>query len=163
MSYHVRRKDREITDQKALIDIVKNNKTATLALCSNNEPYIVTLTYGFDEKNGTLYFHCSKTGLKTDFIRKNPNTCLTIIEDSGLDSKTCNHFFKSLVIRGKVELIDDPEDTDRIIRILIDQLETDEREKALKKLNQQNKFYRDLQILQVKISEITGKGKSDRT
>jgi len=159
MSYHVRRKDREITDQSEHDRIIAKNKYATLALCHDNEPYIVTLTYGYDAAARTLYFHCSREGLKLDFIRKNPNTCLTIIEDNGFDSKTCNHPYKSLVIRGSVELIDDSESADRTIRLMIDQLEFDGKEKELGKLNADNNFYRELQILKIKIVEITGKEK----
>ncbi len=70
MSYHIRRKDREIIDQSELNQIIARNKYATLALCHNNEPYIVTLTYGYDKNTKTLYFHCSKEGLKLDFIKK---------------------------------------------------------------------------------------------
>ncbi len=49
MAYHVLRQDREIKDRFELDRIIKNNKTATLALCRNNEPYVVTLTYGYDD------------------------------------------------------------------------------------------------------------------
>ncbi len=42
---------------------------------------------------------------------------------------------------------------------MIDQLEFEEKEKALGKLNQNNKFYQDLQMVKVEIMEITGKEK----
>jgi len=71
MSYHIRRNDREITDQNKIYDIIKNNKYAIIALCYNNEPYIVTLSYGFDEKDKSLYFHSAKSGQKIDIINKN--------------------------------------------------------------------------------------------
>jgi nitroimidazol reductase NimA-like FMN-containing flavoprotein (pyridoxamine 5'-phosphate oxidase superfamily) len=159
MSYHVRRKDREIIDQSELNQIIARNKYATLALCHNNEPYIVTLTYGYDNNTKTLYFHCSKEGLKLDFIKKNPNTCLTIIEDNGFDSKTCNHPYTSLVIRGKIELIYDTEESNNAITLMIDQLEFENKERPLGKLNQNNKVYQNLQMVKVEIMEITGKEK----
>ena len=72
MPYHVRFKDREITDQAELEKIILHNKTATIALCRNDEPYVVTLTYGYDQETKTLYFHCGKKGLKIDFIKRQP-------------------------------------------------------------------------------------------
>jgi nitroimidazol reductase NimA-like FMN-containing flavoprotein (pyridoxamine 5'-phosphate oxidase superfamily) len=163
MSYHVRRKDREIVDISELIEIIARNKYATLGLCYNNEPYVVTLTYGYDKNAKALYFHCSKEGLKLDFINKNPNVCLTIIEDNGFESKTCNHPYKSIIIRGKIEFINDIDQANEAIKLMIDQLEFEEREKAIGTLNQNNKFYQDLKMFKVEISEMTGKEKRSNT
>jgi hypothetical protein len=76
MPYHVRRTDREIANQAELYEIIERNKYATLALCFNNEPYIVTLTYGFDKITKSLYFHCGKEGLKLDFIKRTQTLAL---------------------------------------------------------------------------------------
>ena len=159
MSYHVRRKDREIVNRSELNQIIARNKYATLSLCRDNEPYVVTLSYGYDSNFESLYFHCSKTGLKLDFINKNPKTCLTIIEDDGFEGQTCNHPYTSLVIRGDIELIDDKNEAETAIKLMIDQLEFKKKENAIKKLSSNNKFYQDLQMVKVRISEITGKQK----
>jgi uncharacterized protein len=119
MTYHIRRKDREITDKSELFGIIAQNKYASLALCSENEPYIVTLTYGYNKNSEAMYFHSNKDGLKIDFIKRNPNVCLTIIEDFGFDSETCNHPFKSLIIRGKLEFIEDKSEVDAAIKLMI--------------------------------------------
>jgi nitroimidazol reductase NimA-like FMN-containing flavoprotein (pyridoxamine 5'-phosphate oxidase superfamily) len=84
MKYHlINRPDREITDEEEILRILKNGKYATLSLCKNNEPYIVTLSYGYEEQSNSLYFHCAKKGLKLVFIKNNPRVCATIIEDGG--------------------------------------------------------------------------------
>ncbi|GAH11801.1 unnamed protein product, partial [marine sediment metagenome] len=31
------------------LEIMKNGKFSTISMCRNDEPYIVTLSYGFDE------------------------------------------------------------------------------------------------------------------
>lgn len=159
MAYHIRRHDREINDQFELDQIINNNKIATMALCRNNEPYVVTLTYGYDEKLKTLYFHCGKEGLKLEFIKANPNVCLTIIENDGSEAQTCDQPYKSIVIRGKIEIVDNIQEMDIAIRKMIDQLEKEDTEKEYSKLSKNNKFYNDLTILKVIIQEISGKQK----
>ena len=54
MKYHIRRSEREIKDQQKLIKIIKEGKFAVLALCVKDEPYAVTMSYGFDEKNNGI-------------------------------------------------------------------------------------------------------------
>lgn len=48
MSYHVRRSDRKITDKKELLSIIEKGKYGILGLCRENEPYVVTLSYGVE-------------------------------------------------------------------------------------------------------------------
>ena len=159
MPFHIRRSDRAIKDPNVLIEIIKRNRIASLALCRNNEPYVVTLTYGYNEIENAFYFHCGNEGLKLDIIRSNPNVCLTVIEVNGIESKTCNHPYRSIVARGKIEIIRKKEETDKAIKQMIDQLEEKEIENAYSRLNENNKFYNELTILKVKVEELTGKEK----
>ena len=70
--YHLHnRPNREITSQIEITEILKKGKYAVISMCAENEPYIVTLSYGFDKLKNILYFHCSKQGLKLDFIKSN--------------------------------------------------------------------------------------------
>lgn len=49
MSFHVRRRDREITTSDALKKVLETTKYVTIALCLDNEPYLVSLSHGDDE------------------------------------------------------------------------------------------------------------------
>ena len=69
----MRRSDKEITDRKAIEDIILRSKVCKLAMCEKNMPYIVPLCFGF--KNNTLYFHSAPKGKKVEILKKNPNVC----------------------------------------------------------------------------------------
>ena len=157
MKYHIRRSEREITDSKEFSAILSKCKYAVIALCTNNQPYIVTLSYGYDETENALYFHCAKEGQKIDFIKTNPNACATIIEDDGFDANSCDHSYRSLVIRGAIEFVDKRGEIDHAIQLMILQLEKNEPEKFMEKLKVGNKSYDNLQILRMNIDHITGK------
>ena len=123
MPYHMRRSEREITDQTAIETIIRQGKYTTLALCRANEPYGVILSYGYDQPMRALYFHCANEGLKTDFVRINPSACATIIEDNGYVQGVCVHKFRSVVIRGKVEILTEHEDIEYGLIALLNHLE----------------------------------------
>lgn len=106
-SYHPKNSTREIADKNAITSLLKGGNYCVIALCYNDTPYIVTLSYGYDEKNNCLYFHGGKDGHKTDIIKKNPNACATIIKDNGYLDEQCDHDYETLVIRGKISILDE--------------------------------------------------------
>lgn len=73
MSFHVRRKEREITDPEELRQVLKATKYVTVALCMDGEPYLVALSHGYDEAKNCLYFHCAAEGKKLVYAKANPN------------------------------------------------------------------------------------------
>jgi nitroimidazol reductase NimA-like FMN-containing flavoprotein (pyridoxamine 5'-phosphate oxidase superfamily) len=65
----MRRQDREICDRKAIDDIIRRCKVCRVALCENDQPYVLPLNFGYDGRH--LYFHSANAGKKIDVIRKN--------------------------------------------------------------------------------------------
>ena len=50
-SYHaLRRKEKEIRDQAEMKAVLAGAKYVTVAMCRGDEPYLVTLSHGYDEK-----------------------------------------------------------------------------------------------------------------
>ena len=156
MKYHMRRSDRQIKDRSVLESILQRGKYATIALCRRDEPYIVTLNYGYDNSSGTLYFHCAKEGLKSEFVRENPNVCATIIEDRGYIQKECAHEYRSVVIRGRVELVDDYDEKMKGLAILIGHLE-DNPETVTAGISRKQNRVDVMNIWKLRIEEITAK------
>lgn len=101
----MRRSEKEITDEKEIIKILKGGKFTTISTCKNNEPYIVTMSYGYDQIKNALYFHCAQEGLKIDFIKSNTQVCGTVIEDNGYEDG-CGQAYRSVVFRGEMNVIE---------------------------------------------------------
>jgi nitroimidazol reductase NimA-like FMN-containing flavoprotein (pyridoxamine 5'-phosphate oxidase superfamily) len=157
--YHMRKKEREIKDQKQISEILKRGKYVTISMCRDNEPYVVTLSYGYDKKQNSLFFHCSPQGLKLDFIRQNPNICGTVIEDRGYKMGDCSHTYSSVVFWGKIYQLYDLAEKKHAIDILLEHLEDEPniiRGKSLKS----DEDYKDVGILRLDITEMTGKKSS---
>lgn len=154
--YHMKKKEREITDPDELKRILKNGKYAVIAMCRNNEPYLVTLNYGYDEAHNGLVFHCALNGLKLDFFAENPEVCATIVLDGGYVRDQCSHLYSSLVLRGCMTLIEELEDKKQALNILLNHLE--ENPAPIKARNiKDNASYDKFTMLRLEITEMTGK------
>lgn len=96
----MRRSDKEITDKKAIEDIISRSKVCKLAMCEKNIPYIVPLCFGF--KDNTLYFHSALKGKKIDILKKNPNVCFEfeILTQVIQSAKACKYGMKYRSVIG---------------------------------------------------------------
>ncbi len=156
MNYHIKLSDREITNPAELKQILKQGKFTSIAMCWQNEPYIVTLSYGFDEEKSILYFHSAQDGLKVDFISKNADVCGTIIEDRGYMMGECEHKYRSVVFLGKMCVVDEAEEKKHALNVMIDHLEQSSVE-VKKRLLKNDEVYNKVKIIKLKIESITGK------
>ena len=105
MSYHMKREDKEITDVGALKRVLKATKYVTLALSRDNEPYLVSLSHGYDEGRNCIYFHCAPAGKKLDYLRSNNLVWGQALLDYGYAEGKCDHLYASVHFRGKVAFI----------------------------------------------------------
>ncbi len=130
----IRRKDKEITD---FDEITKNLKTAryvTLAMCLNGEPYLVTLSHGYDAEKNCIYFHCAGEGKKIDILRANNLVWGQALIDGGYVQGACDHLFSTTQFRGKVTFVEDAVEKEHGLRVLIQSLEKDPEEIFRKQL-----------------------------
>jgi len=154
--YHMKKKEREITDKNTIIEILKNGKFATISMCRANEPYIITLSYGFDFKRNSLYFHSAKEGLKVEFLRENSNVCGTIVDDLGYVMSDCSHKYRSIVFWGKMATVQDLEEKKYGFNIILNHLE-DNPGKVKKRFLKNEQAYDNICIIRLNIIEMTGK------
>lgn len=119
MRYHVRRKDKEIVEERALKEILKRARYITIAMCRGGEPYLVTLSHGYDEEKNQIYFHCATEGKKLDFLRENPRIWGQAILDFGYQEGECNHLYASAMFGGNVTFISDREEKLKALRLMI--------------------------------------------
>jgi nitroimidazol reductase NimA-like FMN-containing flavoprotein (pyridoxamine 5'-phosphate oxidase superfamily) len=131
MSFHVRRKDREITDFGALRKVLKSTKYVSVALCMGDEPYLVSLSHGYDERRNCLYFHCADEGKKLVYLKANNRVWGQAVEDYGVTDE-CDYAYKSVHFEGTMSLIDDLSEKQHAMEVLVRQLSDTPEEKLAK-------------------------------
>ncbi|MBI5230822.1 MAG: pyridoxamine 5'-phosphate oxidase family protein [Coriobacteriales bacterium] len=149
--------DRQITNHAELEAIIGAGRFATLAMARNEEPYAVTLSYGYDRENRRLYFHSAHEGLKLEFIAKNPRVCATIVIDRGYLDGQCAHAYSSVVMHGDLVLVDDPDEMRHGMRTMCRQLESNPYEVYARHRLDDDETYKRMAVLRLQIHEMTAK------
>jgi len=121
MSFHVRRREREITDIDEMRMVLKNTKYVTVAFCMNNEPYLVALNHGYDQAHNCIYFHCAPEGKKLVYAEANPHVWGQAILDFGV-TEECDYAYTSVHFSGKLSLITEISEKRRAMEILVRQV-----------------------------------------
>jgi len=158
-TYHMLRSEKEITDPAIIERILKNGRYATIALCDGDDPYVITLSYGYTPTEKALYFHTAKKGRKLDIIAKNPRACATVIEDRGYLQGKCDHSYSSVVIHGSIRSVTDEAEKIRALGMMIDHLESDPAPVKARLLAKRTRI-EEAGILRLDIEEVHGRSVS---
>jgi len=156
---HMRRKDKEVTEPSELVKPLKEVDYVTLALCRDNEPYIATLSHGYDEANNCIYFHCAKEGKKVDVLRANPIVWGQALIDGGYQQGSCDHLYHTTQFMGRVSFVEDYEEKRRALEIMVMQLDDDPKGVVEKQVNPGS--VSKVLIGRIDVLEMTGK-KADK-
>ena len=152
----MQKKEREILDKNKLFEILKYGKYSTISMCRNDDPYIVTLSYGYDKEENCLYFHSAQKGLKLEYLKENQKVCGTVLEDLGYVKNSCSHKYRSIVFWGDMAIIEDLDEKKHAFDIMFNHLE-DNPSKLKKRFFKTDESYQNICILKLVISLITGK------
>ncbi len=123
MFYHIRRKEKEFTDNESKVKVLKSQNYVTLSMVDDGEPYMVPLSQAYDEERNRVYIHMASEGRKLSVLRKNPSVWGMALQDHGYHKGECSHLYASVMFKGKVVFIKDVEEKKHAFRVLADQLE----------------------------------------
>ena len=115
--------DKAITDPSAIKAILYEAKFITLALSLDNEPYLATLSHGFDEEKNCIYFHCAREGRKVDILKVNPRVWGQALVDGGYQQGSCDHLFRTAQFHGIVSFVEDASEKRHALEVLIRHLD----------------------------------------
>ena len=128
----IRRKDKEITDVGEMKAILKTARYVTLAMCWEDEPYLVTLSHGYDQESNCVYFHCAGEGKKINILKANNLVWGQALNDGGYVQGKCDHLYVTTQFRGRVTFVDDTREKQHALKVVIKSLNQNP-EKIMKK------------------------------
>jgi len=130
----IRRKDKAVTDIREMREILRTAQYVTLAMCLNDEPYLVSLSHGYDEERNCIYFHCAKEGKKIDILKANNLVWGQALVDHGYVQGACDHLYATTQFRGRVTFAEDIEEKEHALRLMIESLDDNPEEIIEKQL-----------------------------
>ena len=103
----MRRFKQQLPEDEAL-DVLKHAKRGVLSVTGDDGwPYGVWLNPYYHETDGRIYFHGSKEGHKIDALRKDSRASFTVIDEGVRDEGGWAYTFRSVVVFGRVEFVED--------------------------------------------------------
>jgi len=149
----MRRKDKEITDRKAIDAILDEAEVIRVAMSNDDIPYIVCVNFGYDGK--ALYFHSANEGRKLDMIRKNSSVCFEAeIGAQVVPSDTeCEWTarFKSVVGQGRARILETDEEKRKGLDVMMEKYAPN------RKFEYSDKVMSKVTAVIIEIDEVSGK------
>ncbi|MFX1536204.1 MAG: pyridoxamine 5'-phosphate oxidase family protein [Promethearchaeota archaeon] len=139
----IRRKEKGITDKDEKIRILQTTQYITIAMCKDNQPYLVTLSHGYDKDQHCIYFHCAREGKKIDYLIANNIVWGQALIDQGYVQGACDHLYATTQFKGRVTFIEDIEEKNHALTVMINALDSNPekiiaeqlKEKSVEKVN----------------------------
>lgn len=134
----MRRKEKAITDIDEMKKIIAQVEHITFALCKDNEPYLVTVSHGYNPIKNCIYFHCATKGKKIDILKENNVVWGQALVDKGYIQGRCDHLFPTVQFRGTVTFVDDFEEKKEALLNMVHKLDNNPKEIAAKQLTEKS-------------------------
>ena len=100
-------------EQGEIDQFLVHSRVGRIGISLEDGPYVVPVGYCYE--GGEIFFHSCFSGLKMRSMARDPNVCFLVDE-----SLSDGSMYKSVMIRGDVEIIDDPEEMVPYLQSLID-------------------------------------------
>ena len=121
----MRRRDREITDEGAIRDILNRAQVLHLGMSDDGQSYVVPMNYGYVLEDGklTFYLHGATEGYKYEVLRQNPRVSFALECDikpfEGRVACQYGMTYSCIMGKGTAVLVDDVEEKERAKSILM--------------------------------------------
>lgn len=156
MHYHQRHPEKAITDQEQLFRALREEKVVTLAMCRENEPYLVTVNHVFDEGERAIYFHCAGQGRKFDYLSSNPKVWGQVFIDRGYIDNECDHRYRTVQFAADASFVTDDTAKRAALTLLIRHLESNP-EPVLQQLFGRAEAMAAVTVVKLSLTHVTGK------
>ena len=90
------------------IHILETEKRGVLSVNGdNNYPYGMPMNHWYNKENGKIYFHCGKIGHRLDSLKKDDKVSFCVFDEGYRKSGEWALNIKSVIVFGKIKIIDD--------------------------------------------------------
>lgn len=120
----VRRRDRAVTVEGWIRDLLKRAPVGTLATVHDGQPFVNMNIFVYDETAHVLYMHTARAGRTYENVRAEPRVCFGVNEMGRLlPAPTALHFsveYSGVVVFGRSRIVDDAAEAERALQLLLD-------------------------------------------
>lgn len=121
----MRKREREVTDEQTIREILEKSKVLHLGLADADMPYVVPMNYGYIYENGklTLYMHGATEGYKYEVIRRNPKVSFAmecdVVPFEGKMPCQYGTSYASIMGQGKAAIMENVDEKIQALTVLM--------------------------------------------
>ncbi len=120
------RKNQQLSSDEC-IKILQEETRGVLSVLGDNEyPYGMPLNHFYNPDNGNIYFHTGKIGHRTDSVKNHNKASFCVFTSGERDSGEWAFKVKSVIVFGRIEIIDNLDEVIDITTKLCRKFTTDE-------------------------------------
>lgn len=106
---------KQALSQAECIRIMKTVKRGFLSVLGDGDfPYVLPINHWYDQEDGKLYFHSGMAGHKIDAMRRWDKASFCVLEQAETDEDGWSLYYHSVIVFGRLEIV---EDHDRALEI----------------------------------------------
>ena len=103
------RKKQQLTREEC-VELLKNEKRGVLSVCGEGGyPYGMPMNHWYHEADGKIYFHCGTVGHRLDALKKDDRASFCLYDAGTRAPGEWALQFKSVVVFGRIEIVDECE------------------------------------------------------
>lgn len=118
---------KQVLSNEECITILKTQLRGVLSVLGDDDyPYGMPLNHFYNDEDGKLYFHSGKSGYKVDAMLRHPKASFCVCDEGIRENGNWYLTFRSVIVFGKIEMIEDRETVYDIARKLSHKFTNDE-------------------------------------
>jgi nitroimidazol reductase NimA-like FMN-containing flavoprotein (pyridoxamine 5'-phosphate oxidase superfamily) len=103
------RKNKQISMEEC-IAVLKDETRGVLSVLGDDDyPYGMPMNHFYNEEDGKIYFHCGAFGHRLDALKKHDKVSFCVFDQGYRNEGEWALNVKSIIVFGRMEIIDDPE------------------------------------------------------
>jgi len=121
---HVRRSDRAVDDEAWIKDFLHRAAVGMLATVHDEQPFINSNLYVYDEARHCIYTHTARVGRTRANAEQHQKVCFSIMEMGRLlpaeEALEFSVEYAGVVVFGDIQVVEDPREAKEALQILLD-------------------------------------------
>ena len=126
MFRELKRKNKQISNEECLELLKKETRGVLSVNGDDGYPYAMPMNHFYNADDGCIYFHCGKSGHRIDSLSRSGKVSFCVFEQGYRGEDEWAYNVRSVIVFGRMEIIDDMDDIVRITTALCHKFTHDE-------------------------------------
>lgn len=121
------RKNKQISDEECLELLTKETRGILSVNGDDGYPYGMPMNHFYNAEDGCIYFHCGRNGHRVDALSKSDKVSFCVCEQGCREDGDWAYNVRSVIVFGRMQIVDDLTEVARIARLLSYKFTQDEK------------------------------------